>query len=149
MADTHTPQQRRANMQAVRSKNTAPELLVRSTAHRLGFRFRLHRKDLSGTPDLVFPSRKRVIFVHGCFWHGHRCSRGSLPSSNIEFWQEKIRKNRERDSKAEEELRKNGWKVLTVWECETKDRSTLVGKICRFLGRSGVVADTCKEVLTA
>ena len=133
MADTHTPQQRRMNMQAVRGKNTAPELLIRSTVHRLGFRFRLHRKDLPGTPDIVFPSRKKVIVVHGCFWHGHGCSRGGLPSSNLDFWQAKITRNRERDSHSEERLRKEGWKVLKVWECETKDQSALVERLSRFL----------------
>ena len=133
MTDTHTRKQRRANMQAVRSKNTALELSIRSTIHRLGFRFRLHRKDLPGTPDIVLPSRKSVIFVHGCFWHGHGCSKGKLPASNVDFWKAKIQRNRERDSKSEEQLGKEGWKVLKVWECETKDQSALVGRISRFL----------------
>ena len=149
MADTHTSKQRRANMQAVPSKNTAVELLVRSTIHRLGFRFRLHRKDLPGTPDIVFPSRKSVIFVHGCFWHGHECSKGSLPSSNVKFWQAKIQRNRERDSHSEKQLRKDGWRTLTVWECETKDKDTLVKRICQFLECTIDNKQTNKEMFTA
>jgi DNA mismatch endonuclease (patch repair protein) len=136
MADTHTEQQRSANMRAVRSKNTAPELLVRSMLHRLGYRFRLHRRDLPGTPDIVFPARKSVLFVHGCFWHGHECPRGSLPSSHADFWKTKIVKNRERDSRALEQLRKDGWKILTVWECETKYNNRLTKRLSRFLERN-------------
>ena len=149
MANTHTPQQRRTNMQAVRSKNTAPELLIRSITHRLGFRFRLHRKDLPGTPDIVFPSRKKVIFVHGCFWHGHDCPRGALPSSNRDFWQSKITKNRTRDSHSEEQLEKEGWRVLTVWECETKDQEVLEERITRFLRTAVEQKSTDEKALTA
>ncbi|MHB1587390.1 MAG: very short patch repair endonuclease [Acidiferrobacteraceae bacterium] len=136
MADTLTAQQRSANMRAVRSKNTAPELLVRSMLHRLGYRFRLHRRDLPGTPDIVFPARKSVLFVHGCFWHGHECPRGSLPSSHTDFWQRKVIKNKERDSRALEQLRKDGWKSLTVWECETKYNNRLAKRLSRFLERN-------------
>ena len=136
-------------MQAVRSKNTTVELLVRSTVHRLGFRFRLHRKDLPGTPDIVFPSRKSVIFVHGCFWHGHECSRGNLPSSNVDFWEAKIQRNRERDTRSEKQLRKEGWSALTVWECETRDEDNLVERICHFLGQGSDNKRTNKEAASA
>ena len=136
-------------MQAVRSKNTTVELLIRSTVHRLGFRFRLHRKDLPGTPDIVFPSRKSVIFVHGCFWHGHECSRGNLPSSNVDFWQAKIQRNQERDSHSEKQLQKEGWRTMTVWECETKDKDTLVKGICQFLEKGSDNKQTNKEPVSA
>lgn len=124
-------------MAAVQSKHTGPEMAVRSLAHRLGYRFRVHRKDLPGTPDLVFPSRKSAMFVHGCFWHGHDCPRGALPTSNVNFWQEKIEKNRLRDDRSEARLRENGWNVLTIWECETKNEGQLQKKLCRFLERRG------------
>jgi DNA mismatch endonuclease (patch repair protein) len=135
MPDNRTPQQRSENMRAVRGKNTAPELSVRSMLHRLGYRFRLHRRDLPCTPDIVFPSRGSVMFVHGCFWHGHTCPRGNLPSSNLDFWQGKITGNRERDDRTKKELRKEGWKILTVWECETKNLLSLEKKLSQFLGR--------------
>jgi len=133
MADNHSKEQRTKNMQAVRVKNTAPELRVRSLVHRLGYRFRLHRKDLPGTPDLVFPARKSVMFVHGCFWHGHSCARGNAPSSNVGFWLPKIAGNRKRDSRSVRRLRKAGWRVLTVWECETKDPDRLIQRLSHFL----------------
>jgi DNA mismatch endonuclease (patch repair protein) len=131
--DNRTPQQRSKNMSAVRGKNTAPERFVRSALHRLGYRFRLHRKDLPGTPDIVLPRRRSVMFIHGCFWHGHKCRRGSLPTSNVEFWQRKIAGNRIRDARAQKELRKQGWRVLTIWECETKNERKLVKKLSLFL----------------
>jgi DNA mismatch endonuclease (patch repair protein) len=136
MADNRTPQQRRENMQAVHGKNTAPELFVRSMLHRLGYRFRLHRKDLPGTPDIVFPRRRSVIFVHGCFWHGHNCPRGNPPSSNADFWLRKIASNRERDGRTQKRLRKDGWKVLTVWECETRNQCQLEQRVSQFLEQS-------------
>src|SRR5580698_3555875 len=133
--DNRTPQQRSKNMSAVRGKNTAPERLVRSTLHGLGYRFRLHRKGLPGTPDIVLPARRSVVFIHGCFWHGHRCRRGTLPTSNEEFWQRKIAGNRIRDARAQKELRKQGWQVLTIWECEIKNEQKLVKKLSLFLER--------------
>src|SRR5208337_4485025 len=135
MPDNRTPQQRSKNMRAVHGKNTAPELFVRSTLHRLGYRFRLHRSDLPGTPDIVFPVRRTVMFVHGCFWHGHSCPRGNPPSSNVDFWRRKIARNRERDASAQERLRNDGWKVLTLWECETRNERRLQKRLSRFLGR--------------
>ena len=106
-------------MAAIRQTDTKPEKLVRSLAHRLGYRFRLHRKDLPGTPDLVFVSRRKVIFVNGCFWHRHEgCSKAYTPSSRQEFWSEKFETTVARDAKKARELRMQGWTVLTVWECE-------------------------------
>lgn len=131
--DTISRKQRSALMSKVRSKDTRPELVVRSLVHRMGYRFRLHRKDLPGTPDLAFPSRKKAIFVHGCFWHGHRCKRGTLPSTNVEFWREKIGRNRVRDDKAKRALRRSQWKYLVVWECELRDNHVLKRKLTKFL----------------
>lgn len=125
---------RSAIMRAVKSKDTTPELLVRRLVHSLGFRFRLHRRDLPGNPDLTFPRLQRVIFVNGCFWHGHDCARGArIPKANRSYWTAKINRNRERDVRTRKELRALGWKVLVVWECETKDVDGLTGKICKFL----------------
>ena len=107
-------------MASVHSKNTKPEIRVRSTAHKLGYRFRLHAKHLPGKPDLIFPSRRKALFVHGCFWHGHDCIRGKrIPKDNEEYWREKLRRNRERDIKVQAELREMGWKPLIIWECQT------------------------------
>jgi DNA mismatch endonuclease, patch repair protein len=125
---------RSAIMRAVKSKDTTPELLVRRLAHSLGFRFRLHRRDLPGNPDLTFPRLQRIIFVNGCFWHGHDCARGArVPKANRSYWTAKIDRNRERDVRTGKELRALGWKVLVVWECETKDVDSLAGKIREFL----------------
>lgn len=125
---------RRRTMQAVKSKDTAPELTIRRLLHGKGYRYRLHRHDLPGCPDLVFPSRKKVVFVHGCFWHGHNCPRGArIPKSNREYWIKKVGKNRARDSKARQELRVNGWKVLSIWECQLKNMSTTVRRLVGFL----------------
>jgi len=136
VTDNHTPQQRSANMRAVRSKNTAPEKVVRSLLHRLGFRFRLHQKDLAGTPDIVFRGSKRLLFVHGCFWHGHACRRGRPPASNIEFWHQKISANKMRDARALKLLRGQGWKVMTVWDCQTRNSLLLEKRLSRFLNES-------------
>ena len=119
-------------MAAIRSKDTKPELALRSALHRAGFRFRLHRKDLPGTPDLVFPARRSVIFVNGCFWHGHDCRAGALPTTRREFWEEKITQNRNRDARNVRALEDAGWRVLTVWQCELKDR-TEVDRVAAWL----------------
>lgn len=125
---------RSATMRAVRSRDTKPEMLVRCAAHALGYRFRLHRKDLPGSPDLVFPSRKKVIFVHGCFWHGHDCARGARqPKTNAEYWTAKIARNVARDERARAELAVLGWDVLTVWECELKRRGQPISALRTFL----------------
>ena len=132
--DTLTTSQRSANMARIRSRHTAPELAVRRLAHRLGFRFRLHRRDLPGVPDLTFPGRQKVIFVNGCFWHRHAgCKFACKPKSNVEFWSRKFRVTVRRDARVREKLKAMGWGILTVWECETKDHSKLTASLRRFL----------------
>ncbi len=122
-------------MRAVKSKNTRPEQAVRSLLHALGYRCRLHRRDLPGSPDIVFPGRKAVIFVHGCFWHGHGCTRGSrMPKANADYWVGKLARNMARDAKAKSNLEALGWRVLTVWECEIKDAAMLADRLRDFLG---------------
>jgi len=120
-------------MRSIRGKNTRPEMIVRSVAHRLGFRFRLHTKHLPGSPDLVFPSRKKVIFVHGCFWHNHSCQRGRHPKTRPAYWAMRFEKNRTRDVRQVRALRRAGWKVLTVWECQLTDASKLALRLQNFL----------------
>ncbi len=135
MSDTFSPDKRSWIMRQVKSKNTSPELRVRSLLHGMGYRFRLHRRDLPGAPDIVFPGRKKAIFVHGCFWHGHSCPRGSrLPKSNAEYWKKKIARNKERDQRHIEDLFDLGWETLVVWECEVKDTDSLRERLKRFLG---------------
>jgi len=134
MTDQFSPEQRSWIMRQVRSKNTNPELIVRRLLHRLGYRFRLHRRDLPGTPDLVFVSRRKVIFVHGCFWHQHRkCRRGSMPASNTAFWRSKLRRNVVRDAKHLATLKALGWRSLVVWECCTKNAAQLSRRLTDFL----------------
>lgn len=121
MADRHTPEQRSYNMSRVRNRNTRPEMIVRSIAHRLGYRFRLHRHDLPGRPDIIFSGRRKIIFVHGCFFHMHGCPYGRVvPKTNSDFWRTKRLANVERDKRNVDALKKEGWKILTVWECMTK-----------------------------
>jgi len=123
-------------MSRVRGKDTHPELVVRSLVHRLGYRFRLHRTDLPGKPDLVFPGRNCVIFVHGCLWHGHSCKNGvRRPKSNTEFWTTKIEDNRARDARTNRKLRRLGWRVLTIWACRLDRTAALIGRILRFLNQ--------------
>ena len=122
-------------MRRVRSKDTRPELHVRKLVHALGYRYRLHAGDLPGQPDLVFRRKQKVIFVHGCFWHRHKaCSLARLPKSRLDFWIPKLEGNRQRDQRNRRALLKDGWKVLTVWECETRDDSRLNIVIRSFLG---------------
>lgn len=124
-------------MRAVKGADTTPELVVRSLAHDMGFRFRLHRKDLPGKPDLTFPRLRKVIFVHGCFWHGHDCARGArIPVQNRDYWTRKVARNVERDRNAQSALQRLGWKSLVVWECEIKDQDRLRRALRRFLGRA-------------
>lgn len=119
MTDIFSPQKRSWNMSRIKSKDTAPEIRVRSALHRAGYRFRLHVKDLPGKPDIVLPKYKTVIFVHGCFWHRHKgCSNATMPSTNQAFWKEKFKQNVERDKREQAELEKRGWKVIVVWECK-------------------------------
>jgi len=124
---------RSENMRRIRSKGMLPELAVRSLVHRMGFRFRLHRKDLPGKPDLVFASRRRVIFVHGCFWHAHDCRVAHTPKSNAAYWGPKLERNRARDTRNVDTLRAAGWKSLVVWECEMKSERRLEKRIAAFL----------------
>lgn len=131
--DRLTPDQRSAVMRRVRRADTAPEMTVRRLIFRMGFRYRLHVKTLPGCPDLVFPARHAVVFVHGCFWHGHNCRRGKAPSSNTEYWNAKRAKNIERDNRVVRELEEAGWSVLTIWECEIKDSTRLQERIFSFL----------------
>lgn len=120
-------------MKAVRGKDTGPEWTVRRLVHRMGYRYRLHRKDLPGKPDLVFLTRRKVIFVHGCFWHAHGCQIGQPPKSRLDYWLPKLERNRERDAEKVEELKALGWSVLTVWQCETQDTEVLANRIHKFL----------------
>jgi DNA mismatch endonuclease (patch repair protein) len=121
-------------MRAVKSIDTAPELMVRRLAHRMGYRFRLHRKDLPGKPDLVFPKLHKVIFVHGCFWHGHDCARGArVPKNNRDYWAKKIERNKARDQATRIALVASGWKVAVFWECELRKTSHPTASIRKFL----------------
>lgn len=120
-------------MSRVRQRDTAPELLVRRLLHRRGWRYRLHDRQLPGSPDLVFPRLRKVVFVHGCFWHGHDCKAGKLPSSRSDYWIPKIKANRERDDRALNNLEALGWNGLVVWQCETKDCEALLHKVETFL----------------
>ncbi len=132
--DTISKEARSMNMAAIRAKDTLPEMKVRSLIHSLGYRYRLHRKDLPGKPDIVLRKYKTVIFVHGCFWHHHKnCKRANWPKSNQEYWIPKIKRNVERDKKHTKELKKLGWKVITIWECETKNTEGIVKKIDKGL----------------
>ena len=136
MTDVFETEKRSAVMRAVKSRGTAPELKVRRAAHALGLRFRLGRSDLPGKPDLVFPSRRIALFVHGCFWHGHDCARGArLPHTNRTYWQAKIARNMERDAASLASLRKLDWKPAVIWECETKDAARLARLITRRVGK--------------
>jgi DNA mismatch endonuclease (patch repair protein) len=134
MADVFAPDQRSAVMRAVKSRDTKPEIAVRRVAHAQGLRFRLNRSDLPGKPDLVFPSRRAVIFVHGCFWHGHDCARGArTPATNRDYWRAKIGRNMARDKASLAALKKLGWKAIVIWECETRDAERLKRLILRKL----------------
>lgn len=125
---------RSRTMRAVRSKDTKPELTVRKLVHAMGYRFRLHRKDLPGSPDLVFPGRHAVIFVHGCFWHGHDCKRGARrPKENAEYWLGKIARNVARDARVLGELTGDSWRTMILWECELRDRGAVEVRVRQFL----------------
>jgi DNA mismatch endonuclease (patch repair protein) len=132
--DKLTPERRSANMRAIRSKGMKPEMVVRRLVHTLGYRYRLHRKDLPGKPDLAFVGRRKAIFVHGCFWHQHSgCRDGRPPSSNQQYWIPKLERNAERDAKAVRDLSERGWKTLVVWECETESKPDLERRLRSFL----------------
>lgn len=136
MVDSLTKQQRSARMALVRNRDTKPEMLVRRMIHNLGFRYRLYQRKLPGSPDLVFKSRRRAIFVHGCFWHRHpdpTCKLARMPKSQLDFWRPKLEGNRERDERNQSELKAMGWKYLIVWECELGHREQLENKLLAFL----------------
>jgi DNA mismatch endonuclease (patch repair protein) len=121
-------------MGRVKNRDTKPELAVRSMVHRMGFRFRLHTQELPGNPDIVLPRLHKIIFVHGCFWHGHmKCERAKRPTTRQDFWDKKLNGNIERDKRSHGKLRRMGWKVLVVWECETRSPDKLSKKLRRFL----------------
>jgi DNA mismatch endonuclease (patch repair protein) len=134
MSDVLTPAQRSRCMSAIRSRNTQPELIVRRLCHAMGFRYRLHGAGLPGHPDMVFPGLRKVILIHGCFWHRHRCRYGKvMPATRAEFWQAKFSANRRRDRIVRAELRSLGWTVLVIWECETRNPEKIAGRLSTFL----------------
>lgn len=133
--DRLSPEKRSWLMSRVTSKNTSPELTVRVVLHRMGYRFRLHEQRLRGKPDIVFSKKKKVIFVHGCFWHGHvGCRLGRLPRSNLDFWAPKIERTRVRDQETISALEADGWQPLVIWQCELKDLDALTKRLTTFLG---------------
>ena len=132
--DTLTPTERSEMMRRVRGKDTKPEIQVRRLLHRLGYRYRLHARELPGIPDIVFRPRKSAIFVHGCFWHRHQgCKMARMPKSRVDYWASKLEANKSRDVRHQEELDRLGWRVLIVWECETGDADALAGRLTAFL----------------
>ncbi len=134
MTDVFSRKERSRIMSLVRNRDTQPERVVRSILHKLGYRFRLHRSDLPGCPDIVLPSRRKVVFVHGCFWHLHKgCRRSTLPATRAEFWRAKLSRNVERDRKHSRSLRSLGWRALVVWECELKGVDKVTRKLAKFM----------------
>lgn len=134
MTDVFSREKRSWLMGRVKGRDTKPEMLVRSIIHRMGFRFRLHRKDLPGKPDIVLPKYKKAVFIHGCFWHGHKnCPRAARPTSNIDFWNRKIDGNIKRDANAQKELKAMSWKILVVWQCQIRDIEALQKRLEGFL----------------
>lgn len=140
--DNRSPKKRSKIMSAVRSADTGPELAVRKILYSRGYRYRLHRKDLPGCPDIVFPGRKQAVFVHGCFWHGHRCRKGRFPKSHLSYWKPKIAENKKRDARNTARLNRLGWRALAVWQCEIKNTEALLRKLISFLGRSNIRKQT-------
>ena len=138
MTDVYSPQKRSAVMRQVKGKDTAPELAVRRLIWSLGGRYRLHRKDLPGKPDIVLPGRRLAVFVHGCFWHGHDCARGArVPKANRDYWVGKVGRNRARDIASRAALEASGWRVEAVWECELRDKPALEARVKGWLGKRG------------
>ena len=135
MTDHLSPERRSAHMRRIRKTDTTPELVVRRIVHRLGYRYRLHRRDLPGTPDLVFSRLRKIILVHGCFWHQHNCRRGAKqPSTNRAYWLPKLAHNVERDMLVKQQLLDDGWKILVIWECQTKTPDVITSLVKDFLG---------------
>ena len=134
MADSFSSEQRSRLMARIKGKNTKPERIVRSLIHNMGYRFRLHSNNLPGKPDIVLPRHRKIVFVHGCFWHHHtKCRKGCLPSTNMAFWENKIFSNVERDKKTRRKLKEHGWRVLIVWECELRKIDDVISKLELFL----------------
>jgi DNA mismatch endonuclease (patch repair protein) len=132
----HVDQRRRSFiMSSVRTKHTGPEVVVRKLLHSLGYRYSLHRSDLPGKPDLAFPARRKAIFVHGCYWHGHGCRWGKLPKSKLDYWAPKIAANRARDVKKRAELKRAGWRTMVVWQCQLRKLAAAEAKMRAFLDR--------------
>ena len=143
--DRFTPSQRSSIMRKVKAKNTKPEIIVRNMVYSMGFRYRLNRRNLPGSPDLVFTGRKKAIFVHGCFWHQHQgCRHSTLPSARQEYWSTKLTANRVRDERTSALLMEMGWQVLIVWECELKDQDRVKGFLSDFLNAS--LPQKCAQV---
>nr|WP_171211961.1 very short patch repair endonuclease [Ruegeria sp. HKCCA5426] len=136
-ADRISADRRSENMRRIKSQHTKPEMIVRRLVHSLGYRYRLHKKGFPGRPDLVFGPKRKAIFVHGCFWHSHddpNCPHSHVPKSRLEYWKPKLERTRERDKKNRNALEGEGWAVLEIWECETKDRAVLKKRLVKFLG---------------
>ena len=133
-SDISVPDSVSLRMKRVKQRDTAPELIVRKILFSLGYRYRVHRRDLPGSPDIVFPGRRKIIFVNGCFWHGHEnCLRASLPKTHFQYWKDRISQNQKRDARSIAALERLGWIVDTIWECQTKDMTSLEERLTRFL----------------
>lgn len=133
MTDRVSTERRSAIMATVGTRNTGPELAVRRQLHAKGYRYTLHDRKLPGSPDLAFPKRRKAIFVHGCFWHGHKCRWGKLPKSKLDYWRPKIAANRSRDVRKREELEERGWRSFTVWQCELRVPAAALARMIEFL----------------
>ena len=136
MAERLSLKQRSELMSRVRAVDTKPEMVVRRLVYGMGYRYRIHRRDLPGKPDLVFPSKRKVIFVHGCFWHQHNCRRAARPVTNVEFWNDKLDRNVSRDRNNLRKLREIPWEPLIIWECEMADKEQLAARLSKFLERA-------------
>lgn len=135
MADIYSKDKRSQIMASISGKETTPEILVRSRLFKNGFRFRKNVKTLPGKPDIVLPKYQTIVLIHGCFWHGHTCKRATLPTSNIEFWNSKIQANMNRDERVKTQLKKSGWRVITIWDCELKNRNMIDKTMNRLINK--------------
>ena len=146
MPDIFVREKRSKVMAGIKSRDTKPERIVRSVLHRLGYRFRLHCRDLPGTPDIVLPRYRKAILVHGCFWHGHPgCRRSARPTSNAAFWEKKLSANAVRDAQVRDRLIEAGWDVLVIWQCETRDIAGLENRLCTFITGTSVISNERSE----
>lgn len=135
MVDQVNSATRRRIMQSVGTRNTGPEIQVRKALYRQGYRYRLHRRDLPGSPDIVLPGKRKIVLVHGCYWHGHGCAKGKLPKSRVEYWSEKIAANKARDAANLRALRRLAWSVIVVWQCELRNIESVTTRLDKFLSR--------------